>query len=166
MILLIEEKVSDSFAPGSVYTGYKSVGNIFEIKNKKINILENILNKKIKDYLKFFQYENEPFINKYPKKNKIKGWYIRIKKGGGIDYHIHNAWLSGVMYTKLPHKVNSGKLGFSIIDWGFKKEKTFCKNITPKTGKLVLFPSSLPHRVNKFDKNFFRISLAFDIVPI
>jgi len=32
-------------------------------------------------------------------------------------------------------------------------------------GRLVLFPSSLPHRVFPFSENQERISISFDIVP-
>ena len=99
------------------------------------------------------------------KKKIIKSWYVRIKKGGGIEYHIHNSWLSAVMYTQLPRKVKGGKLDLSIINWGFKKEKKFIRTVNPALGKLVIFPSSLPHKVSKFNHNKYRVSIAFDIIP-
>ena len=37
--------------------------------------------------------------------------------------------------------------------------------VTTKPGRMVLFPSSLPHRVIPFSENQERISIAFDIVP-
>ena len=46
----------------------------------------------------------------------------------------------------------------------FKKEKRFLDNIIPVEGKLVLFPSSMPHKVAKFN-NTDRVSIAFDIIP-
>ena len=45
-----------------------------------------------------------------PNKKKMKGWYIRIKRGGGIGYHIHNSWLSGVFYSRVPRNIKNGKL--------------------------------------------------------
>ena len=115
--------------------------------------------------LKFYQDSNELFIKRFPKKKIVKSWYIRIKNGGGIDYHINNSWLSAVFYTQLPNKSKGGKLDLSIINWGFKKEKKFTRTINPALGKLVLFPSSLPHKVSKFNHSKYRISIAFDIIP-
>jgi tetratricopeptide (TPR) repeat protein len=163
--ILSRQSQYDSYQPGSVYLGYKSLGNLFETPNIEIQNLKKKLFIIVKEYLKFYQNNNEIFIKKFPKKKIIKSWYIRIKKGGGIDYHIHNSWLSAVMYTQLPRKIKGGKLDLSIINWGFKKEKKFIRTVNPALGKLVIFPSSLPHKVTKFDHNKYRISIAFDIIP-
>ena len=157
-------KHSESFAPGSVYKGFKSIGNLFEIKNKNVKILEKIFIKNINLYLNNFSKSKDKFIKDYPKKNKLKGWYIRIKNGGGIGYHIHNSWLSGGFYLRVPKKIENGKLEMSLANWGFQKKNKFLSTIIPKNGKLILFPSCLPHKVTKFEKNFFRVSVAFDIV--
>ena len=155
----------DSFQPGSIYNGYKSVGNLFENKNVEIQLLKKIFLNAVKKYLNFYKSSDEKFIKDFPKKNIIKSWYIKIKNGGGIDYHIHNSWLSGVFYSKIPFKSKDGKLNLSIVDWGFKKEKKFLKNIIPIEGKLVLFPSSMPHKVARFNNTKYRISIAFDLIP-
>ena len=160
-----DTKNYDSFEPGSIFLGYKSVGNLFDSKNKSIIKLKNIFKDKIKEYINFYKLKNDNYIKKFPQKNILKGWYIRLKKGGGIDYHIHNSWLSAVFYLSLPIQNNGGTLDLSIINWNFKKEKKFSKSIIPTIGKLVIFPSSLPHRVSKFKKNKFRISIAFDVIP-
>ena len=161
-----KQSKNDSYEPGSIFQGYKSVGNFFNSNNPEINKLNKIFIKKVKDYLKFYQNYKEPFIKKFPEKRIFKGWYIRLKKGGGIDYHIHNSWLSAVFYSKIPDKNDTGTLDLSLANWGFKKEKNFFSKISPRVGDLIFFPSSLPHRVSKFNKNKFRISIAFDVVPI
>ena len=155
----------DSFQPGSIYSGYKSVGNLFDIQHQEIQKLKNEFAKHVKKYLNFFRFKDDNYIKKFPKNNIIKSWYVRIKRGGGIDYHIHNSWLSAVFYTKLPDELKGGKLELSIINWGFKKEKKFYRSISPKLGKLIIFPSSLPHKVSTFNSNKYRISIAFDIIP-
>ena len=73
--------------------------------------------------------------------------------------------MSGVFYIQLPKKIKSGTLDLSLSHWGFSKDKKFKKKIYPEKGKLVLFPSSLPHKVSRFDNKNYRISIAFDIVP-
>ena len=158
----------DSYQPGSVYSGYKSVGNFFEINQKEIKLLKKIFLKKIKHYLTYYKNKNknENYIKKFPIKNIVKGWYIKIKSGGGIDYHIHNSWLSAVFYTKLPSNINGGNLDFSLFNLGFKKEQILSHQVKPRVGKLVIFPSSLPHKVSLFKNKEFRISIAFDIIPL
>ena len=154
----------ESFQAGSIYNGYKSVGDLFDNKDIEIQSLKKIFLAAVKKYLNFYKSSNEKFIKDFPKKNMMKGWYVRIKKGGGIDYHIHNSWLSGVFYCKIPSTSKDGKLNLSIVSWEFKKEKRFLDNIIPIEGKLVLFPSSMPHKVAKFN-NTSRVSIAFDIIP-
>ena len=164
---LSKVKKTDSYSPGSIYSGYKSIGNIFDTQNRVLIKLKKIFSKKISEYLKSYRLSSKKdfFIKNYPQKYKMKGWYIRIKNGGGIDYHIHNAWLSGVFYIQLPKKIKSGTLDLSLSHWGFSKDKKYKKKIYPEKGKLVLFPSSLPHKVSRFDNKNYRISIAFDIVP-
>lgn len=156
----------DSYQPGSIYSGYKSVGNFFEINQKEVKILKKICLKKVNNYLKHYKNKNENYIKRFPKINIVKGWYIKIKSGGGIDYHIHNSWLSAVFYTKLPSKINGGNLDFSLFNLGFKKEQILSHQVKPEVGKLVIFPSSLPHKVSLFKNKEFRISIAFDIIPL
>ena len=46
------------------------------------------------------------------------------------------------------------------------KKKQKRKTLRIKPGDLLLFPSSLPHRVIPFDMNKERLSIAFDMKPI
>ena len=163
---IISRKKYDSFEPGSVFLGYKSIGNLFDVKHKTIIKLKTIFIDKVNEYINIYKSKDDNYIQKFPKKNILKGWYIRLKKGGGIDYHIHNSWLSGVFYSQLPAKNDSGTLDFSIINSNFKKEKEFTKSVKPNVGKLIFFPSSLYHRVSTFKKDKYRISIAFDVVPL
>lgn len=157
----------DSYSPGSIFSGFKSVGNLFNAESILFKKLKIIIQKNIKDYLKKNKrYRKFNYIKKFPKNYLLKGWYIRIKQGGGITHHIHNAWLSGVLYLKVPKKRSGGNIEFSIAGCGFKNEKKMLKEISPQASDLILFPSSLPHRVKKFNNNNERISLAFDVVPI
>ena len=163
----ILNKIPESASPGSVYEGDKSIGNLFDLKNEEISILKKIILKKINCYKNYFKnHRSEQFIKNFPKKYLLKGWSIKINRAGGIDSHIHNAWISGVLYTRVPENAKGGEIEFSLADWGFKKEKKFVKIIVPKNAKLILFPSSLPHAVKKFNDKNNRISIAFDLVPI
>jgi len=47
-----------------------------------------------------------------------------------------------------------------------KKNKINSVKLPTKPGDLVLFPSSLPHRVIPFQRKSERISIAFDMFPM
>jgi len=166
---LINKKFFYSNSPGSIYNGYKSIDNIFNTKNKLILKLKKIVLKKINEYLKIYRENNtDDFIKKFPKDFLIKSWFVKIKKNGGIRYHIHNAWLSGVIYINIPILKNyskGGNIRFSLAHWGFKKEKKLMNEVKPIVGDMLLFPSSLPHSVTKFNCKKYRLCISFDLIP-
>ena len=96
-----------------------------------------------------------------------------MKSGGQVMSHIHDGWLSGVIYIK---KTSKKKLNFTSegeleVNYRFSNLKKFKKNLFKKTilvkeGNLVLFPSSLPHRVIPYKGSQERLSIAFDMKPL
>ena len=109
-------------------------------------------------------------IKKFPKKYELNAWYISLKKGGEVTSHIHDGWLSGVFYVKIPKqkKQFNGDIELTTrydhLPLNNKFQKTKTLNIV--SGDLLLFPSSLPHRVLPFNSNKERLSIAFDMKPM
>lgn len=165
---LLNKEIFCSDSPGSVYNGYKSIDNIFNTKNKLILKLKKIVLKKINEYFKIYRKNNtDDFIKKFPKDFFLKSWFIKIKKGGGIRYHIHNAWLSGVIYITIPRAKDysgGGNIRFSLANWGFDKEIKFIREVKPMAGDMLLFPSCLPHAVTKFNQKKYRLCISFDLI--
>lgn len=89
--------------------------------------------------------------------------------------HIHGDILSGVFYVKCPE--NSGKLcisnpGLNLM-WGgcyLSKEKNQFTaesvKIEPEEGKILIWPSYLPHSVETNDHDDERISISFNIILV
>ena len=153
-----------------VVIGFKSLGNLLDIKAKVITKFKKILMECLKNYKKEHSNKSSTLISKWPKKFNINAWYIRLSQGGEVTSHVHNGWVSGVFYVKKQKtnvKSNVGKLEISYRYNNLPiKKKNFSKRIiNSESGGLVLFPSSLPHRVLPFNSKKERLSIAFDAVP-
>ena len=105
----------------------------------------------------------------WPTQYNLDGWYIRMLSGGKITAHVHEGWLSGILYVRVPAEKthNAGDIEFTLNGYELPVLRDdFPRRIVPaKPGRLLLFPSSLPHRVLPFSTPEKRISMAFDIVP-
>ena len=152
--------------------GFQSSGNLFQIESSEINQLKEIILNEIGIYKSHFSQGNEYFIENWPKNSTLKSWYINLKEGGTLDYHIHpDGWVSGTVYLEVPKTENdiegSIQFGFNNANYKFL-EGLPTKTFKPKRSDIVIFPSSLSHRVNPFqDKknDSRRVSLAFDLIP-
>ena len=151
-----------------VVIGLKSLGNLFEIKNKNIEKFKNIIKKMLIVYKKRFKNSNSEMIRNWPKKFVINAWYTKLKKGGEITSHIHHGWVSGVFYIKKPLQNKKDlEISYKYQDLHVMKKKYPKINLATDEGRLVLFPSSLPHKVLPYrSTKVERISIAFDMVPL
>tara|TARA_B100000131_G_C17846243_1_gene503929 strand:+ start:44 stop:673 length:630 start_codon:yes stop_codon:yes gene_type:complete len=129
------------------------------------------------------------FLNNYFDKNNIfkdgtgfcmnSLWFMINSKGGYNKRHRHfhktDCALSGVFWIKVPK--DSGDIIFhnpdeyynyqlnesysNIVKNIFNQKNSY--SISPKEGKVILFPSHLDHSVNKNFSNQDRISISFNI---
>ncbi len=164
----IKQNRTQTYTP--VVVGYKSTGNIFDKKSKNILLLKKIIKKNIINFKNKYSNFKNILINKFPSNFYLNGWYISLKKGGEVTSHVHHGWLSGVFYIK---KSKSKQNNFADIEFSTKykdiptiKNNYSKKRLETKVGDIVLFPSSLPHRVVPFKLKEERLSIAFDMKPI
>ena len=154
-----------------VVIGFKSLGNLLDIKTETIIKFKKILIECLRNYKKrYLSKRSSILISKWPKKFNINAWYIRLSKGGEVTSHVHNGWVSGVFYLKKQKTNGKSNVGELEISYRYKnlpiRNKKFPKKIiNSESGELVLFPSSLPHRVLPFNSKKERLSIAFDAVP-
>lgn len=156
-----------------VVKGFKSMGNLYDVKLPSIEKLKRIIFLNIMSYKNNFENKNSLLIKKWPKKFYINAWYIKLKKGGEVLSHIHDGWLSGVFYIKTSKNKHSkhSNAGELEVNYKFSNLKEFKRNIFKKVirvndGDLLLFPSSLPHRVVPYKGSDERLSIAFDMKPL
>ena len=150
--------------------GYQSPPDLFINPMSFLAKLDKIIWASIETYRSELSSQDCAFIKMFPKEAYLSGWFVRLKIGGHQTEHNHsNGWLSGVIYLKLPKVRNSeeGSIEFGL--WGnnypILDENYPKKQVYPKVGDLILFPSSLFHRTMPFYSDDERVSIAFDLVP-
>lgn len=127
----------------------------------------------ILDYLKDAGNDaSHPFTQRNTGDYDISGaWSVRLREGGKHVNHIHpEGWLSAVFYLKVPDpalglKEGEGDLCFGQPNFDVKDLKPDYK-VTPKAGRLVLFPSFMWHGTIPLSQDVERITISFDLVPI
>lgn len=93
-------------------------------------------------------------------KHHISGWGVVLRDSGYQKRHVHpEGIISGVIYLQTPAKTSSsitreGNLAFSR--WGQY-------DVVPEVGRIVIFPSYLPHETVPIQGNAERICIAFNI---
>lgn len=112
------------------------------------------------------------FATERPARVRLKSWAVVYGAEGGQKAHRHpSGWLSGVFYVTAPrpHGENAyrGPLVLGALDpvehgveppWG-------TLDVEPVPGRLVMFPSYLPHAIQPSGIEDARISVAFDVIP-
>jgi Flp pilus assembly protein TadD len=112
-----------------------------------------------------------PFIKRKPKQGMLNAWAVVHPCNGRQRSHIHpDGWLSGVYYVSAPRRspqsISAGCLVLGAVDeelnldppWGIRE-------ISPVPGRLVLFPSYIPHATVATGSPHTRICVAFDVMP-
>jgi hypothetical protein len=108
-----------------------------------------------------------------PKKASLESWAVVYGEHGRQRSHRHpGGWLSGVFYVAAPRPNGSntykGPLMLGALDavehgieppWGVLE-------VEPVPGRLIMFPSYIPHATESTGIAGARISVAFDVVPI
>ena len=117
----------------------------------------------------FLQHYLNILSEKIKIKFKIDNLWININGSETSNQiHVHpNSYISGVFYVKA--KENQGDICFKnpleyFNEFMYMKNNFLDSNVhyKPKTGMLLLFPSSLPHFVLPNRTNIDRISIAFN----
>lgn len=106
-----------------------------------------------------------------PQAATLSAWAVVYgAQGRQMPHHHPSGWLSGVYYVAAPPSsggVHPGSLvlgqvpdsfGIAAPPWGIK-------SVSPVPGRLVLFPSYIPHATEETGVAAARISVAFDVVP-
>jgi len=169
---IIEElnDVQTIWQPRTTINGFQTPTtlNLFSKSSQYISQLKSIILNEIDSYHSKFKKESCLFIQQWPSKKNVFGWYNILKKQGYQEAHIHpSGWLSGVIYLKVvpPLDKDEGAIKFSLNGVYYSNSNSPSLTFQPQLGDIVFFPSSLHHRTIPFSTNTDRIVLAFDLRP-
>ncbi|MDE0114139.1 MAG: tetratricopeptide repeat protein [Albidovulum sp.] len=115
-----------------------------------------------------------PHFFRVPETYALAIWATVLVRQGRQLAHIHpNGWLSGVVYLTDSPVADSGddpKAGcFEIGRFDPEMEPRSSSDsvfVSPKPGRVVVFPSYYFHRTVPFEAKHERISIAFDVEPM
>jgi tetratricopeptide (TPR) repeat protein len=150
--------------------GFQSIPDLFVNPTGLLADLDKIIKDQIEIYRTEFASEDCDFIRLMPEKLSLSGWVVRLLTGGYQSEHIHpGGWLSGVFYLQVPEFRDQAEGAIEFGLWGYDYpilDKNYPrKRCHPKSGNIVLFPSSLFHRTIPFSSDEERMCVAFDLVP-
>ena len=99
-------------------------------------------------------------------------WFTATLSGGSADEHAHcNSWFSGVVYfdeydeDSSPIQFVNPPSGVYVTPSTDNEYNATDEVIVPERGTILLFPSSVRHRVLKNYSQYERYSLAFNVLP-
>ena len=99
-------------------------------------------------------------------------WFTATLSGGSADEHAHcNSWFSGVVYfdeydeDSSPIQFVNPPSGVYVTPSTDNEYNATDEVIVPERGTILLFPSSVRHRVLKNYSHYERYSLAFNVLP-
>jgi tetratricopeptide (TPR) repeat protein len=111
------------------------------------------------------------FLRNVPGNYRLHVWATQAAERGYIDTHIHeDSWLSGAYYVELPPAIRAddsshagwiefGRPFASLPQW----PEAALRQVCPRTGTLLLFPSYMFHRTLPYTGSGERISISFDL---
>ncbi len=106
-----------------------------------------------------------------PGEASLNAWAVVYGAQGRQLPHHHGAgWLSGVFYAAAPRAEDGAYAGRLILGevpapFGIPDPPWGTRSVAPVPGRLVLFPSFVPHATEETGVTAPRISVAFDVVP-
>lgn len=126
----------------------------------------------VDDYAERLSQKSGAFASGRPRDAVLKSWAVIYGAQGRQNPHRHpEGWLSGVFYVSAPRADGEssyrGPLVLGQIDpmYGVNDPPWGTKEIEPIPGRLVMFPSYVPHGTMPTGVDGARICVAFDVVP-
>ncbi|WP_102796657.1 tetratricopeptide repeat protein [Bowmanella denitrificans] len=156
----------------SLRTGTQTEGHLFRRDEGSIKLLEQQLRYVVEQHIDTLPKDHtHPFLQRISREVIFSGaWSVRLNKSGFHRNHYHSeGWISGSYYVSVPNAVNqqgNGWIKFGQAELGRQISMQADYMIKPQAGTVVLFPSMMWHGTEPFDDNQYRVTVAFDIVPI
>jgi tetratricopeptide (TPR) repeat protein len=116
----------------------------------------------------------DTFVKRRPKRACLNAWAVVYPGDGHQSTHIHPyGWLSGTYYVSVPKTSCEDSHGGCLVLGTLEEMKGLSvdppwgiQNIRPVPGRLVLFPSYIPHATIPTRSTDRRICISFDVCPV
>lgn len=155
---------------GTTTTNGLQTGLLRGSDGPEIEALIALIRRAVSDYCEHLP-ASAAFARARPEKADLALWAVICGPAGRQRVHCHpNAWLSGVYYVAAPRSPGSGPhagaLLLGALDLPDAREPPWgIRAIEPVPGRLVLFPSYMPHATEASGVEGDRICVSFDVVP-
>lgn len=137
----------------------------YVLDDPKLAVIRNKIALEVNKYIDHLQFEGQFDFS--------SSWITKTKPGEQSHYHTHsNTIFSGIFYIKTKDDCGNVTLtDFTKTKWGIKKKKANVYNsstweIAPVKNRIIIFPSNVPHKINKNRTKYTRFSIAFNIIPL
>lgn len=157
----------------SVRGGTQTDGPLLSRIDPEIAALRQVIHAAVQDYAAALPPRNprHPLLSAGRSKVRFAGsWSVRLTDSGHHADHVHShGWISSALYVSLPERMGAladdpdreGWLTLGSLKSVLPHVAPF-REIAPKPGRLVLFPSTMWHGTRPFASGE-RLTVAFDI---
>jgi len=161
---------NDEGDPGISIRGGQQIQLLPSQFDLNIDILKNYVEQQCQEYLDKIMTVTGRTELVPVKPVLVSAWTIKQSSGDYQVLHSHDAHISGNIYLDVPEETENSKNLDGCLEFRFPVIKNPSKfiltdswTVTPQKGKMVLFPSYLPHTVYPWKGNGHRIILAWDV---
>jgi tetratricopeptide (TPR) repeat protein len=133
-----------------------------------IAALMQLIREQVDRYVSALDEDASGFARGRPARASLTVWGVVCGPDGRQRSHRHpNGWLSGVYYVAAPADDQGAFQGPLLVgDAGEGVEAPWeTRRVEPRPGRLVIFPSYMPHSTCPSKADGERISIAFDVEP-
>jgi uncharacterized protein (TIGR02466 family) len=158
----------------SVRGGTQTDGPLFSRIDPLIRQLRQTVARAVKAYIaQLPPVDPEHPLLRHRRDRRIRfsgSWSVRLRSGGHHSNHVHpQGWISSAFYVALPERTageaeDAGWLTLGEPDDKLRLHLRPWREIEPRPGQLVLFPSWMWHGTRKFADGE-RLTVAFDVAP-
>ena len=109
---------------------------------------------------------DHPFVQTRPQRASLRAWGLVFGSAGRQRVHCHpDRWATGVFYVASPEvEGNGGSIRIGVLpDWAGVDPPWPVVTLKPVPGRLVIFPSFVPHDTVPTGAPGERIAVAFDV---
>ncbi|MGD0191207.1 MAG: tetratricopeptide repeat protein [Rhizomicrobium sp.] len=161
------------FIDQTLRKGTQTLGNIFGRDHAIVELLRASIDEAVADYVSRMKDESDHLLYKRKSVNFAysASWSARLYDCGFHTNHVHpKGWISSAYYVALPDALEKpgtkeGWIKFGEPNFDCGLSNPIRKEVRPRVGTLVLFPSYMWHGTIPFQSTQSRTTIAFDVVP-